>query len=110
VVDATSAVQLTIHIYSASLSSGHSIKTRGFLGSVAALDWIGFTELEVTRLAANWEILPDYRTQYWRAETRPTFTIQKGDVGVMTVVAEQNFRWNVVVEADSIDAEVRSEH
>jgi hypothetical protein len=109
VVDATPAVQLTTHIYSANQSFGDPIKTRGFLDSVAALGWIGFTELEVTRLAAKQDMLPDYHTQHWRAETGPPFTIQTGDMGVMTVADEEMFGWNVLAEADSIGRGVRSE-
>jgi hypothetical protein len=105
-MDSNPAVQLTIRVYSSNQIMGDARQLRGFLDSVSALGWMEFTELEVARLAASWEMLPLTRSHFRIVESVPSFTIQARDIGCVVVDSKQKFAWNLLVEGEPQDTDV----
>ncbi|KAG9076610.1 hypothetical protein FRC06_009412 [Ceratobasidium sp. 370] len=72
-----------------------------FLDRIATLDWIGFTELEITRLAAESNMLPMKRIYYWRGQTPPPFTVQPSSIGQIVERGKHQSEWHVLDEGKS---------
>ncbi|KAG9094434.1 hypothetical protein FS749_012487 [Ceratobasidium sp. UAMH 11750] len=73
-------------------------RTHRFLDRISALDWIGFTELEVTRLAAECNMLPAGRFYFWRGETPPPFTVDLGGIGRVVEREKHQSEWHSLHE------------
>ncbi|KAG8709704.1 hypothetical protein FRC08_018145 [Ceratobasidium sp. 394] len=74
-----------------------------FLDRISALDWIGFTELEVTRLAAECNMLPAKRIHSWRGETPPPFTVGLGGIGRVVEREKHQSEWHSLDEGNPLN-------
>jgi hypothetical protein len=91
--------------FSADEDTGGSLLS--FLDSVAALDYMGFTELAILGLAADLEMRPNVRYYHWNGKALPPFTVQRYDIGRVICFSQNMSTWDLFEDRHILDDEVR---